>query len=225
LRTKQLDQFLQKAKGHGWSVERTSKGHHRLTHPDAERSIITGVAPRDIRTIPNLRAEMKRVLRPNRPVPIPLTPVADSRIKDLETTLAAMTNRATNAEAALRQAKEAYDLERTSRELVELELNEARRPPAPRPLPRHDNVVPLTPRKDIPCASVLVPVLPEDFGIRVRSRRVSLGISQREAAGTIGVDQTLWSQWERNVRKPNLVLVPKIARALRTISRTFTAAA
>lgn len=153
-----------------------------------------------------------------------MPPVADSRIRDLETALAAMTNRAENAEAALQQAREAYDLERTSRELVELELNEARRPPAPPLLPRHDNVVPLTPRKEIPSASVLVPVLPEDFGIRIRERRVSLGISQREAAGAIGVDQTLWSQWERNLRKPKPTLVPKIARTLKTISRTFTAA-
>ena len=69
----QIREFTRWAEAQGWSVRVRNGGHLELTHPMAERLIITSATPSDRRWIANVRAEMRRALPP------PPKPVRTSR--------------------------------------------------------------------------------------------------------------------------------------------------
>ncbi|MDQ3816399.1 MAG: helix-turn-helix domain-containing protein [Acidobacteriota bacterium] len=52
------------------------------------------------------------------------------------------------------------------------------------------------------------------YGDHIRARRLNIGLSQREAAETIGVDETSVYNWESNRVEPSVRLIPNIIRFL-----------
>ena len=50
--------------------------------------------------------------------------------------------------------------------------------------------------------------------LRIRNRRLEIGLSQEELAKKLGVNQTAISQWERGVALPSCEKLPEISKAL-----------
>ena len=50
--------------------------------------------------------------------------------------------------------------------------------------------------------------------LRIRNRRLEIGLSQEELAKKLGVNQTAISQWERGVALPSCEKLPEISKVL-----------
>jgi transcriptional regulator with XRE-family HTH domain len=52
------------------------------------------------------------------------------------------------------------------------------------------------------------------LGDHLRKKRLDLGLLQREVALKLGVDEASVHNWERNLTKPSIALIPKILKFL-----------
>jgi DNA-binding transcriptional regulator YiaG len=54
----------------------------------------------------------------------------------------------------------------------------------------------------------------ETLGDHLRSRRLALGLFQRQVAGELGTDETTLFRWERNMAQPQIHYFPRILKFL-----------
>jgi predicted RNA binding protein YcfA (HicA-like mRNA interferase family) len=59
-----LRELICRIEREGWVVRLRSGGHLELSHPRADRAVITSATPSDWRWLRNLRAQMRRALPP-----------------------------------------------------------------------------------------------------------------------------------------------------------------
>lgn len=62
-----------------------------------------------------------------------------------------------------------------------------------------------------------MPFIHESIGYRLKKHRMNMGYSLREAAEHAGVSPTRLSQWERNIRKPSIESIVKLAVLYRVL--------
>jgi transcriptional regulator with XRE-family HTH domain len=54
----------------------------------------------------------------------------------------------------------------------------------------------------------------ETFGDHLRKKRLDLKLLQKDVARIIGVDEASVHNWERDLRKPSIAIIPKILKFL-----------
>lgn len=54
----------------------------------------------------------------------------------------------------------------------------------------------------------------QSFGVYIRTKRVGLGLTQRQLADTLFVAESTVSKWERGLSYPDVALIPAVCRAL-----------
>jgi XRE family transcriptional regulator, fatty acid utilization regulator len=55
---------------------------------------------------------------------------------------------------------------------------------------------------------------PEQFGARLRSLRERAGLSLKQLAGKVGTNEYHIATWERNIQRPEMATVERLAAAL-----------
>ena len=63
--------------------------------------------------------------------------------------------------------------------------------------------------------------MPVFFGETIRNARRSLGLTQRQLAGSLGVSNTCVSNWEKGLSRPDADMIQKLCAVLRLQANDF----